>query len=36
VTNGKIFVGVEKPREGSMPDLEKALLSTPGVSLKTV
>jgi hypothetical protein len=36
VTHGKIFVGVENPREGSMPDVEKALLSTPGVSLKTV
>ena len=36
VTNGKIFVGVERPREGSMPDLERALLSTPGVSLKTI
>ena len=36
VTNGKILVGVESPREGSMPDLEKALLSTPGVSLKTI
>jgi hypothetical protein len=36
VTYGKIFVGVEKPREGSMPDLEKALLTAPGVSLKTL
>jgi hypothetical protein len=36
VTNGKIFVGIENPREGSMPDLEKALLSAPGVSLKTI
>ena len=36
VTNGKIFVGVENPREGSMPDVERALLSTPGVSIKTV
>ena len=31
VTNGMIFVGVEHPREGSMPDVERALLSTPGV-----
>jgi hypothetical protein len=36
VTNGKIFVGIENPREGSMPDLEKALLSTPGAALKTI
>jgi hypothetical protein len=36
VTSGKIFVGIEHPREGSMPDVEKALLSTPGASLKTV
>jgi Alternative complex III, ActD subunit len=36
VTNGKIFVGVENPREGSMADVERALLSTPGVSIKTV
>jgi ActD protein len=36
VTKGKIFVGVENPREGSMPDLEKALLTAPGVSLKSI
>ena len=36
VTNGKILVGIENPREGSVPDLEKALLSGPDVLLKTI
>ena len=36
VTNGMIFIGIENPREGSMPQIESALLSTPGVSLKTL
>jgi hypothetical protein len=36
VTNGKILVGIENPREGKVADLEKALLTAPGVALKTV
>ena len=36
VSDGKILVGIENPSDGKMPDLERALLSTPGVSLKTV
>jgi Alternative complex III, ActD subunit len=36
VTNGKILVGIENPREGSMPDLEKALRTRPEVALKSV
>lgn len=36
VTNGKILVGIENPREDSMPELEKALLSSPHVALKTI
>ena len=36
VTNGKILVGLENPGERSMPDLEKALLTAPGVALKTI
>jgi len=36
VTNGKILVGIENPSDGKMADLQKALLSTPGVALKTV
>src|SRR3954463_16646606 len=30
VTNGKILVGVADPRDGSMADLERALLVAPG------
>jgi hypothetical protein len=36
VTNGKILVGIEDPSPDKVADLEKALLSTPGVSLRTV
>ena len=36
VTNGMILVGVENPRDASMADLERALRSTPSVSLKTI
>jgi hypothetical protein len=35
-TGGKILVGVENPREGSMPDLEKALRTSQDISLKTI
>ena len=36
VSDGKILVGIENPSDGKMKDLESALLSTPGVSLRTV
>ena len=36
VTNGKILVGLENPGDGRMADLERALLSAPDISLKTV
>jgi hypothetical protein len=36
VTNGKILVGVENPRPEKVAELEHALLSTPGASLRTV
>jgi hypothetical protein len=36
VSDGAILVGVENPREGSMPQLERALLVAPDVQLKTV
>jgi hypothetical protein len=36
VTNGKILVGVENPKESSVPDLERALQIHPTVSLKTI
>jgi hypothetical protein len=36
VSDGAILVGVENPREGSMPQLERALLVTPDVQLKTI
>ena len=36
VTNGKILVGIENPRENAMPDLEKALRTKPDVALKTI
>jgi hypothetical protein len=35
-TDGKILVGIENPRESSMPDLERALRTTPSVTLKTI
>jgi hypothetical protein len=34
--DGKILVGIEHPREGSMADLEKALRTSPDISLKTI
>jgi len=36
VTDGKILVGVEKPRERSIADLQRALQINPGVSIKTI
>jgi hypothetical protein len=36
VTNGKILVGIESPSPDKVAELENALLSTPGVSLRTV
>jgi len=36
VTNGKILVGVENPKESSIPDLQRALQVHPTVSLKTI
>jgi hypothetical protein len=36
VSDGAILVGVENPREGSMPQVERALLVTPDVQLKTI
>ena len=36
VSDGKILVGIENPSDGKMKDLESALLSTPGVSLRTI
>jgi hypothetical protein len=36
VTDGKILVGVKNPREGSVPDLERALLAGPAARLKTI
>lgn len=36
VTNGKIFVGIERPHEGSARELERALLITPRVTLRTI
>lgn len=36
VTNGKILVGIENPREDSLPALEKAFLSGSDVALKTI
>lgn len=36
VTDEKILVGVKNPREGSVPELERALLSGPSARLKTI
>ena len=36
VSQGKILVGLENPNQSRMKDLETALLSSPGVSLKTI
>jgi hypothetical protein len=36
VTNGKILVGVENPKEASIPDVQRALQVHPTVSLKTI
>jgi len=36
VTDGKILVGVENPRDASLPDLKKALQIHPNISLKTI
>jgi hypothetical protein len=36
VSDGKILVGVENPAEGSVPELERALLSAPDARLKTI
>jgi hypothetical protein len=36
VSDGKILVGLENPNQSRMKDLEAALVSAPGVSLKTL
>jgi hypothetical protein len=36
VSDGKILVGVENPRDTSMAELKRALLVAPGVELKTM
>ena len=36
VSDGKILVGVETPRDGARPDVERALSITPDVQLKSV
>lgn len=36
VTNGKILVGIESPRDGNLADVERALLVAPGAELKSV
>lgn len=36
VTNGKILVGIESPKQESGADVEQALLSVPGAQLKTI
>lgn len=36
VTNGKILVGIETPRDASGADVERALLAAPGAELKSV
>ena len=36
VTNGKILVGIESPKDSSGADVERALLSAPGAQVKTV
>jgi hypothetical protein len=36
VSDGKILVGVENPRDGSVRDLEAALSAPPGARVKTI
>jgi hypothetical protein len=36
VTDGKILVGIENPRENSIPDLQRALQVHPSITLKTL
>lgn len=36
VTNGKILVGIESPRDASGADVERALLAAPGAQLKAI
>lgn len=36
VTNGKILVGIESPRDASGADVERALLAAPGAQVKTI
>jgi hypothetical protein len=36
VSDGKILVGLENPNQVRVKEFEAALLSTPGVSLKTI
>jgi hypothetical protein len=36
VTNGKILVGIENPRDASGADVEQALRAAPGAELKTI
>jgi hypothetical protein len=36
VMDGKILVGVANPRDARIPDLERALMVTPDVRLKTI
>jgi hypothetical protein len=36
VSNGKILVGIEAPRDDSAADVERALLLAPGAELKTI
>jgi len=36
VTNGKILVGIESPRDASGADVERALLAAPGAQVKSI
>jgi hypothetical protein len=36
VTNGKILVGIETPRDGQEADVERALLAGPGAQVKSI
>ena len=36
VTNGKILVGIESPRDASGADVERALLTAPGAQVKSI
>jgi hypothetical protein len=36
VTDGKILVGVENPDQAAVPDLQRALLINPNITLKTI